>query len=910
MTMQYGAVKYVPSSPNGNWTQMCQVAAQARSVAYGATRPASDGKEYPNHEFLRKLWQGQVAVPNIGVLYNNTQTTYPSTFMNKPASYMAGTKYFDSASSWYPSLEGSSASSNSDFLTNYFMSAMQTFTGSSGTPPVPEFSNALSGTNQVSANIQIFEKSSTYFVATTHLMYYLELAEKALNTSDTAGAKNHFDSIAALYFGCGDTNPVPLPIYTPDTIWTTAPQEDTQITWTADASQKTGDGGTLYSMYNLANKRADNYGNCGPLKTGSCSTTKTATTTAGSVTVADLNLLVAEALNYGTNGPTVAGVSTIRDSINTINAQAAQRYIARISLDANLPGNGMGGSTKLATVDLPADTTAGAVPTACGGGSYVPPGAPIPDSNNPTEQSRLDSLEAKNAGTNEVAAANIGKNIAVVAPTTYVAPTAACGYGQDGVCGTFINAPCGSGAGLGTGSSSVGTAASNTATMESVMNPISQANAASAPYVVLGEAVANAIVTGQLASSNSAITAATRGEASYVSGADYSKKTPTGCIGPDVFFSVPEVEVNTAVAAGAEAGQMVYAFCNPDGYQGAAQSTYTLEENINLYIQANGQQDGNSIDTYAKAVFGENTAYADITETEAGNVRHVWDPIMAAQLTDGAFCCAALYYGPDGTGRAQPYYAAGGTGVTGVTLPKGTGQLSSFEPPLSGGDMTSVTSPGTMCPAHGSGNGKTAKTVANIGLDNPAMKELLEGQAFYAALAPSQYDIPITSTTATTQAARTKKQRMCAEHITDMMKLNKVAANTPGTGGEGTASTFQNAYSAVEFPLWKVAIGPSDAAVFTVPSGYCYANACFDDFAKVGTQSTFKGTEKLGELVSGPNMAVIDDTPTACGRANVACATAPATWNGGPAVMNKLGCTATSCTAAGILNTTGAIPVA
>merc|ERR1711977_637385 len=179
MTMQYGAVKYVPFSPNGNWTQLCQVAAQARSVAYGATRPASDGKEYPNHDFLRKLWRGQVVVPNIGTLYNNTQTTYPSTFMNKPASYMTGTKYFNSASSWYPSLEGSSASSNLDFLTNYFMSAMQTFTGSSGTPPVPQFSTALSGTDQVSANVQIFEKSSTYFVATTHLMYYLELAEKA-----------------------------------------------------------------------------------------------------------------------------------------------------------------------------------------------------------------------------------------------------------------------------------------------------------------------------------------------------------------------------------------------------------------------------------------------------------------------------------------------------------------------------------------------------------------------------------------------------------------------------------------------------------------------------------------------------------------------------------------------------------
>merc|ERR1719171_1654686 len=178
--------------------------------------------------------------------------------------------------------------------------------------------------------------------------------------------------------------------------------------------------------------RASNYGNCGPLKTGSCTTTKTATTKTGSVTVADLNLLVADALNYGTNGPTSAGVSTIRDSINTINAQAAQRYIARISLDANLPGNGMGGSTKLATVDLPAGTTAGAVPTACGGGSYVPPGAPIPSDGNPTADELTASLLAKNAGTNAVAAANIGKNIAVVAPTTYTAPTAACGYGGGG----------------------------------------------------------------------------------------------------------------------------------------------------------------------------------------------------------------------------------------------------------------------------------------------------------------------------------------------------------------------------------------------------------------------------------------------------------------------------------------------
>merc|ERR1712188_342887 len=261
-----------------------------------------------------------------------------------------------------------------------------------------------------------------------------------MGKNDIDAAKNHFDSIAAIFFGCGDTNPVPLPVYTPDTVVTTAPQVPTQITWTADAKQKDGDAGTVYSLYHLANKRASNYGKCSTLKTSSCSTDKTAQTTSGSVSVADLNTVVSNALS-ATGGPTAAGVSTIRDSINTINAQAAQRYIARISLDANLPGNGMGGSTKLATVDLPAGTTAGAVPTACGGGSYVPPGAPIPSDGTPTAAELTASLLAKNAGANAVAAANIGKNIAVVAPTTYVAPSGgACGSSA-GVCGTFINAP-------------------------------------------------------------------------------------------------------------------------------------------------------------------------------------------------------------------------------------------------------------------------------------------------------------------------------------------------------------------------------------------------------------------------------------------------------------------------------------
>merc|ERR1712224_539293 len=305
----------------------------------------------------------------------------------------------------------------------------------------------------------------------------------------------------------------------------------------------------------------------------------------------------------------------------------------------------------------------------------------------------------------------------------------------------------------------------------------------------------------------------------------------------------------------------------------------------------------------------------------------------------GAMCCNAEYYSGDttanhaggGIGRSQ--YASGNGGTVtlaggtnnmalapgpftttgtqtvpgGTHFPEGTGDITKFEPPLSGGDMSAAVSPGLMCPQHGSGNGQptTASVIANVDQTNPKIKEYIEGQAFYAAFAPSQYSLPTTSTTAETQTARANKQKKCAEEITSMVKLNKIAASA------ASATKYGFSYSAINFPLWRVAIGTAPAvADYTVPNGYCYANACFEDFATIGTQSTFKGTEKLVSLVSGPNTAVIDATPTACGRANVACGAAPATWNGGPAVMNKAGCTATTCTAAGVLNTTGAIPVA
>merc|ERR1711959_817593 len=79
----------------------------------------------------------------------------------------------------------------------------------------------------------------------------------------------------------------------------------------------------------------------------------------------------------------------------------------------------------------------------------------------------------------------------------------------------------------------------------------------------------------------------------------------------------------------------------------------------------------------AAAAAGGNPATSVISALQAASINRVWDPILAAQLTQGAMCCAAQYYG---TADGMP--------------------VSGFVPPLSGGDMAAEVSPGGMCPAH------------------------------------------------------------------------------------------------------------------------------------------------------------------------------------------------------------------
>merc|ERR1711904_277215 len=212
-----------------------------------------------------------------------------------------------------------------DFLDSYFRTGLQT--GGSGTA-------AASGSSSNSANAQILKKSSAYWVATTHVQYNLDMADINIAANRTADAKANLDSAAAAYFGCGDTNPVPLPKY-----------KGTQITYpTTASSTDIGSNATTMSIYGVANKRAVNYKTAKSVPGGTASATSPGTTKS----VAQLNIDVGAAFNAAT--PTAATVQAIRDVTNTIFAQAAQRYIAKITLAAHMPGNGMGGSTRPAQV--------------------------------------------------------------------------------------------------------------------------------------------------------------------------------------------------------------------------------------------------------------------------------------------------------------------------------------------------------------------------------------------------------------------------------------------------------------------------------------------------------------------------------------------------------------------------------
>merc|ERR1711871_330874 len=144
----------------------------------------------------------------------------------------------------------------------------------------------------------------------------------------TAAAQNAYDEIAATFLGRGNLNPVALPTF------------PTGITWGDTYATK---GPTYYTVAGTMQEISSSYG------------TQNSTSKASPLAEGVVADLVA--------GPSSETVDSIEGAILTVYAQSTLRYAANMTLDAHLPGNGMGGST--ATVEVTEPTIEAGV-TACG----------------------------------------------------------------------------------------------------------------------------------------------------------------------------------------------------------------------------------------------------------------------------------------------------------------------------------------------------------------------------------------------------------------------------------------------------------------------------------------------------------------------------------------------------------------
>jgi hypothetical protein len=877
MIMQAGAVKYTPTNPTGNWTVLCQIPQAAKAIAAGASVETVTGVVEPAGPYISSVWKGTITVPGLDKVYPG-KTTYSATELNSPL-YMAGTSYFDKSAAWYkdglPTSSSGAATGGMapagytgtgyDYLNSYFNTGIQTSASATSS----------AGSSSGEANAQILMKTSAYWVAATHLMYNLDMAAANLATTNgTAAAKANFDSVAASFYGCGETNPVPLP----------PGPNGSPITYSSvPGSTDTGIGAVTMSIYGLANKRASNY-NQYTLR--STTTTGSACTLAGATckNVANLNILIADALNAGPKADTI---NQIRDSVLTLFTQASQRYIAKLTLAAHLPGNGMGGSTNPASViatpatnpttgsfsttSFPATGANGVQPTACGGAtSYIAP----------FRQSQDTVAAALNNGM--VGAGNTACANNVCASMSNQA-TGACANGGTVIAGTCTNGQttginaCSAGSPGGKGVPSTGSVDSNTITFGTVMPSVSMVARASekAPFAVaetgsLTAADAQAADAGtypaQFAAlalgdtpggspngcgvftaipkaginqddigklcgglTNSQIQRATRGLASATitgTGATVSSTAPPiACIDSSVCFNdiiVPSssaapgaLAANDALNGGVVGNSRCVRLCDPKGapaLPGTAATTYAAR----------------------KAIYATNRISTATTVTNqptpavGSSGSGYWDPITAAQASLGGFCCDAQYYSVDGIGRDVAEYGtiattpAAASAGTSATIPDGTGPQnigvqvgfvanSQYTTQPTGGIMAQEVSPGVMCPVSSKGGVKGVSKYVN-----PQQVYQLEGQAFYAVMAGMQRAIVspvgVQSATQTSNAARQKK---CSETITTMMKMNGVSASTDttGNGPAGAVCSVADSLSAVQTTTQQYCRGTDKSAI-------------------------------------------------------------------------------------------------
>merc|ERR1712072_1028733 len=443
----------------------------------------------------------------------------------------------------------------------------------------------------------------------------------------------NLDSAAAAYLGCGDTNPVPLPKY-----------KGTQITYpTTAGSPDTGSNATTMSIYGVANKRAANYKTAKSVPGGTASATSPGTTKS----VAELNIEVGTAFNAAT--PTAATVQAIRDATNTIFAQAAQRYIAKITLAAHMPGNGMGGSTRPdQIITTPAkNPTKGywtgtgnwgiwkaadlAQATACGGSATQMPQAQEAPGGSTGALTGITKYSLKMNG--GLACSKMTSSVASAGSNTATFGTVQPRVSQNGSgAGTTTATPS-------TIGTAVATACPTVSGVQIAANCIVGAGTTAspapvAPYevplaVARRWAVGSAVANGGL--SNEEIRRATRGVAP-TGDVPAITVTPTACIGPDVIFN--DV-VNSGVSAGEPAPRGLWCCTlRPQWLQTGKRRCAKRERS------KRGPYPPSATQTYDQNKLwysGFNSGTAGLIKNGVlSTVQKFWDPITAAQASGGA----------------------------------------------------------------------------------------------------------------------------------------------------------------------------------------------------------------------------------------------------------------------------------
>merc|ERR1711871_585426 len=284
---------YTPSTPNGTWTSMCSISAQARAIAYAA--------DNANYQMAEGVWVGSWP----------TLPEYGAPDLNKPD--FSTNLYFEANAVWFGDNEGAA---DKEFLDTYYQTGL---------------TETAAGTADQVARGHILKTTSQDWLSVTYIMKGLGDAAAGLaagGDNGTAAAQNAYDEIAATFLGCGNLNPVALPTF------------PTGITWGDTYATK---GPTYYTVAGTMQEISSSYG------------TQNSTSKASSLAEGVVADLVA--------GPSSETVDSIEGAILTVYAQSTLRYAANMTLDAHLPGNGMGGSTK--PVELTEPTIESGV-TACG----------------------------------------------------------------------------------------------------------------------------------------------------------------------------------------------------------------------------------------------------------------------------------------------------------------------------------------------------------------------------------------------------------------------------------------------------------------------------------------------------------------------------------------------------------------